>query len=43
MLEHPKLAEFGKSGRRRVEENFSWQSIAAETIRVYQSAINSTA
>jgi starch synthase len=43
MLEHPKLAEFGKAGRRRVEENFSWQSIAAETIRVYQSAINSTA
>jgi starch synthase len=43
MLEHPKLAEFGKSGRRRVEENFSWQSIAAETIRVYQSAINATA
>jgi starch synthase len=43
MLEHPKLAEFGKAGRRRVEENFSWQSIAAETIRVYQSAINATA
>ncbi|MFM1983943.1 MAG: hypothetical protein RL723_378 [Actinomycetota bacterium] len=43
MLEHPKLAEFGKAGRRRVEDNFSWQSIAAETIRVYQSAINATA
>jgi starch synthase len=43
MLEHPKLAEFGLAGRKRVEENFSWQSIAAETIRVYQSAINATA
>jgi starch synthase len=43
MLEHPKLAEFGEAGRKRVEENFSWQSIAAETIRVYQSAINATA
>lgn len=40
MLEHPKLAEFGAAGRKRVEDHFSWQSIAAETIRVYQSAIN---
>jgi starch synthase len=40
MLEHPQLAEFGKAGRNRVENHFSWESIAAETIRVYQSAIN---
>jgi starch synthase len=40
MLEHPQLAEFGKAGRNRVENHFSWDSIAAETIRVYQSAIN---
>lgn len=40
MLEHPKIAEFGKAGRARVEKHFSWESIAAETIRVYQAAIN---
>lgn len=43
MLEHPKLAEFGKAGRDRVEKHFSWDSIAAETIRVYQSAIQASA
>ena len=41
MLDHPELAEFGKAGRSRVENHFSWESIAAETISVYQSAINS--
>jgi starch synthase len=39
MLAHPQLAEFGVAGRKRVEENFSWQSIAEQTIRVYQKAI----
>ena len=43
MLESPKLAEFGKAGRLRVEQHFSWQSIAAETIRVYKHAIEATA
>ena len=43
MLEHPKLAEFGKAGRDRVEKHFSWDTIAAETIRVYQSAIQASA
>lgn len=43
MLDHPKIAEFGAAGRKRVENHFSWESIAAETIRVYQSAINATA
>ena len=41
MLDHPELTEFGKAGRSRVENHFSWESIAAETISVYQSAINS--
>ena len=40
MLNHPQLAEFGKAGRNRVENHFSWESIAAQTISVYQSAIN---
>jgi starch synthase len=39
MLEHPNLAEFGAAGRKRVEEHFSWDSIADQTIRVYQRAI----
>ncbi|MEN9970085.1 MAG: hypothetical protein RLZZ229_293 [Actinomycetota bacterium] len=43
MLEHPKLAEFGAAGRKRVENLFSWESIAEQTIRVYQKAINQIA
>ena len=41
MLDHPKLEEFGKAGRRRVENHFSWDAIAEDTIRVYQDAIDS--
>ena len=43
MLSHPQLAEFGLAGRKRVEENFSWQSIAEQTIRVYEKAIQGIA
>lgn len=43
MLSHPKLAEFGAAGRKRVEDNFSWQSIAEQTIRVYEKAIQGIA
>lgn len=43
MLEHPKLNEFGAAGRARVEQHFSWNSIADATIRVYKSAIESFA
>lgn len=43
MLAHPQLAEFGVAGRKRVEENFSWQSIAEQTIRVYEKAIQGIA
>lgn len=39
MLEHPQLAEFGAAGRRRVEQLFSWESIAEQTIRVYRKAL----
>ena len=39
MLEHPKLAEFGAAGRKRVEQHFSWDSIAQQTISVYRKAL----
>ncbi|MEY4742463.1 MAG: hypothetical protein RL672_1213 [Actinomycetota bacterium] len=39
MLEHPKLAEFGAAGRKRVEQHFSWESIAQQTISVYRKAL----
>ncbi|MEY4985785.1 MAG: hypothetical protein RLZZ359_671 [Actinomycetota bacterium] len=40
MLENPRIAEFGAAGRARVEKHFSWDSIAEQTISVYQKAIN---
>lgn len=40
MLASPNIDEFGAAGRRRVEQHFSWDSIAAETIGVYEKAIN---
>jgi starch synthase len=39
MLANPKIAEFGKAGRKRVEDHFSWESIAEQTLRVYRGAI----
>ena len=33
------LEAYGAAGRRRVEQLFSWDSIAAQTIGVYQRAI----
>ena len=39
MLSSSDLKKFGSAGRARVEQHFSWDSIAAETIRVYKSAI----
>ena len=38
-LDHTDLAAFGAAGRKRVEEHFSWDSIAAQTISVYAKAI----
>jgi starch synthase len=43
MLESPDLAEFGIAGRTRVEQNFSWDKIAEQTISVYRKAIGQTA
>lgn len=37
------LEAFGKAGRRRVEEHFSWDRIAQDTIDVYRDAIASFA
>jgi starch synthase len=40
-LEHPRLEELGVAGRRRVEENFSWDSISQDTIATYRRAVES--
>ncbi|MBU2529974.1 MAG: glycogen synthase [Elusimicrobia bacterium] len=41
LLNNPELAEkLGKNGRRRVEEKFSWTSIAEKTIKLYQEVID---
>ena len=39
MLESNQLADFGQAGRLRVEQNFSWNSIAEKTLSVYRGAI----
>jgi len=40
LLDDPKKAKaMGEAGRRRVEEHFSWTSIAAQTIDLYRSLI----
>jgi starch synthase len=41
MLESPNLAEFGLAARKRVEDHFSWDSIAEQTLSVYRGAIAS--
>jgi len=38
-LEATDLAAFGAAGRKRVEDHFSWDSIAQQTISVYAKAI----
>ncbi|MEO0024454.1 MAG: hypothetical protein RL196_895 [Actinomycetota bacterium] len=38
-LENTDLAAFGAAGRKRVEDHFSWDSIASQTISVYSKAI----
>jgi alpha-maltose-1-phosphate synthase len=38
LMKNPGLRErFGKAGRKRVEENFSWSAIAEKTKRLYES------
>lgn len=39
LLASSDLAAFSSAGRTRVEENFSWEKIARETIALYQSAL----
>lgn len=43
VLADPEIKSMGQAGRRRVEEHFSWDSIALETIRVYKDAIAANA
>ena len=40
-LDSGKLSEFGAAGRKRAEQEFSWESIATRTLEVYQRALNS--
>jgi starch synthase len=42
-LESEDLSAMGAAGRKRVEDNFSWDAIANDTIAVYRSAIESFA
>jgi starch synthase len=39
MLANPEISSFGAAGRRRVENHFSWDSIAEQTLSVYRNAI----
>lgn len=43
MLASSHLQEIGRAGRARVEQNFSWDKIAEQTISVYRKAIGQTA
>jgi glycosyltransferase involved in cell wall biosynthesis len=43
LLDSPEqLKRLGAAGRRRAVEVFSWESVAAQTVRVYQQAIART-
>jgi starch synthase len=41
MLDHKDISKFGNAGRTRVEENFSWDKIARETLSIYRQALES--
>lgn len=43
MLAHPLITEYGAAGRTRVEQHFSWDRIAQDTINVYRDAIDNFA
>ena len=44
LLDSPdELTRLGAAGRRRAVEVFSWESVAAQTVRVYEQAIARTA
>jgi alpha-maltose-1-phosphate synthase len=40
MADPEKCARFGAAGRKRVEDVFSWEAIAAQTIELYASLVN---
>jgi glycosyltransferase involved in cell wall biosynthesis len=40
MLDQEKLKNYGKAGRLRAIANFSWDSIAKETVDLYQRVLN---
>jgi starch synthase len=42
-LEESDLSAMGLAGRKRVEDHFSWDAIAEDTISVYRNAIESFA
>ena len=40
LVENPELAKkMGKAGRKRVEEKFSWQTVADKTVELYRSLL----
>ena len=40
LMADPKLCvKFGKAGRKRVEETFAWEAIAAQTVELYRSLV----
>lgn len=39
MLSNPNLESYGRAGRKRVEELFSWNRIADQTLEVYRKAL----
>ena len=40
LLADPELAKkMGKAGRKRVEEKFSWQTVADKTVELYRSLL----
>ena len=41
LMADPELcAKFGAAGRKRVEETFSWQAIAAQTVELYRGLLS---
>jgi glycosyltransferase involved in cell wall biosynthesis len=39
LADRARLAEWGAAGRRRAESRYSWDRIAADTLKVYQRLI----
>ena len=39
MADPARCEEFGRAGRRRVEETFAWEAIARQTVELYRSLV----